>query len=82
MRPLSVIEPGRPFSGPERLREGGGVFRLNPCEIKIDLFCKGMVVESPCDLGRGACALNQGVNTFLAISVPVTSVTDAEYTED
>ncbi len=80
MRPLSVTNPGRPFSDPAGQKEEGDVFCAIPCET--DLFFKGMVVDPPCDLGHGACAVEQGATAFLAFSVPVTSVTDTEYTVD
>lgn len=82
MRPLSVIESGRPFSDPAGQKEGGGVPRFNPCEIKIDILCQGMVVDPRSGTGQDACAPKQTAIGFLAFPAPVTSVTDAGYREE
>jgi len=82
MRPLSVTESGRPLSGPTLQKEGDGVVRFNPCEIKIDIFCKGMVVDPLSGTGQDACAPKQSAIGFLTFPVLVTSVTDAGYREE
>jgi len=47
--------------------------RLNPCELEIDLFCKGMTIDPSCDLGRDARGLSRtraGLGSGLEIVIP------------